>query len=66
MVCLDGGEFSTMGDWETLQCKGPKVVALDDVHAIKCHDIKSDLLAAGGELVFYDPERNGSAIILLK
>lgn len=43
VVVIDGGEFSTRGDWRFALTRGPKVVVLDDINAIKCRDIYESL-----------------------
>lgn len=42
-VLLDGGEFTTIGDWKYLKTLGPKVVALTCTGALKSHDIFEEL-----------------------
>ena len=44
VVLLDGGEFSTEGDWEFFQNRNVKVYMLDDVNVIKCNNIRKMLL----------------------
>lgn len=44
VVLLDGGEFSTEGDWDFFQNKNVKVYMLDDVNIIKCSKIRERLL----------------------
>jgi hypothetical protein len=44
VVLLDGGEFSTEGDWQFFQNKNVKVFMLDDVNVIKCNNIRKILL----------------------
>lgn len=44
VVLLDGGEFSTEGDWQFFQDKNVKVYMLDDVNIIKCSKIRETLL----------------------
>ena len=39
VILLDGGEFSTRGDWKTLNHSELRVVFLDDTQVIKTHDI---------------------------
>ena len=44
VILLDGGEFSTQGDWEALQHPNLKVVILDDTNLIKTSSIRASLL----------------------
>lgn len=64
VILLDGGEFSTAGDWEVLKKCNPKVVALDDTSVIKTSDIRKELLESSEwETVEDHPkDRNGWAI----
>jgi hypothetical protein len=45
VVLLDGGEFSTDGDWEVLYHDKLKVVMLDDTRFMKTHRVMNQLLA---------------------
>lgn len=62
MLLLDGGEFSTWGDWLVLRDMQPTWIALDDVNVIKTNAIASHLVAQGWKRVFHTDERNGSSI----
>jgi hypothetical protein len=63
VVILDGGEFTTAGDWEVLKKMAPRVVALDDTHLIKTSSILAELRAAGWREVAVGADRNGWAIL---
>jgi len=64
MVVLDGGEFSTLYDWNILQKLNPKIVALDDVNVIKTHSIYEELVKNGWVIVAENlHERNGWSIL---
>lgn len=61
VIVLDGGEFSTHGDWEVLQKKNPKIVCLDDSNVLKTYDIRNELLHSKDWEVVVDEQadRNG-------
>ena len=62
-VLLDGGEFSTCGDWEAVQAAHPRVVAMDDTTSIKCYGIVAQLSAdPAWELLGAGDERGGWAV----
>jgi hypothetical protein len=44
IVLLDGGEYTTRGDYEVLLRKNPKVILLDDSAIFKCKQIRQALL----------------------
>jgi hypothetical protein len=64
VILLDGGEFSTKGDWEVLRHPNLKVVILDDTSLIKTSDIRRELLQdpAWTCVEDYPHDRNGWAI----
>lgn len=63
VAVLDGGEFTTRGDWGVLRAMRPRVVALDDVNAVKCHDVFHELRAdPAWRLVDTGDEGNGWAV----
>lgn len=64
VVILDGGEFTTQGDWDVLSKCNPSVVALDDTRIYKTNAIRAELLASPKWDVVHDVinERNGWAI----
>lgn len=62
-VLLDGGEFTTCGDWDAVKAAGPRIVALDDTRSIKCVDIAAELHAdPEWALLDQGDERTGWAI----
>jgi hypothetical protein len=63
-VLLDGGEFSTRGDWEYPRTLSPRVVALDDVWSFKCRGIAAELMSSPKKwrLLREHAERNGWAV----
>lgn len=64
VIVLDGGEFTTKGDWDILKIRNPRVVALDDTMVFKTYDIRNELLASPEWEVLKDvpDERNGWAV----
>lgn len=62
MIVLDGGEFSTWGDWQVLKDTMPRIVALDDVNVVKTSAIAAELQKKGWTRIFHTDERNGSSI----
>ena len=62
MLVLDGGEFSSWGDWSVLKDTRPTWVALDDVNVIKTSSIADELTVQGWHETFRTDERNGSSI----
>ncbi len=64
VILLDGGEFSTQGDWATLYHPELKVVILDDTMIIKTHSIRKQLLTDRRWRVTHDnrSDRNGCSI----
>lgn len=63
-VLLDGGEFSSYGDWLAVRHLEPKVVALDDTRAMKCERILRELREAGWSTLFESDERNGCVVLV--
>lgn len=63
-ILLDGGEFSTQGDWDALYHDGLKVVMLDDTQIIKTSDIYAKLKVSPEWACTHDfpHDRNGWAI----
>ena len=45
VIILDGGEYTSYGDFKVLMKKHPKVIMLDDVSVFKCKKIRAELLA---------------------
>jgi len=64
VILLDGGEFSTEGDWSALYHPNLKVVALDDTQIIKTNRIYNELKQSSEWETLYDAptERNGWAV----
>ena len=63
-ILLDGGEYTTLGDYEILMSKKPKYVAMDDVNVYKCRDLRQTFLSdSAWELYAEDlTDRNGWSI----
>lgn len=66
VILLDGGEFSTQGDWNALYHPKLKVVILDDTQVIKTNNIYKELKTDFTWRCVYDSPtfRNGSAIFI--
>jgi hypothetical protein len=65
MVCMDGGEFSAPGDWETIKQKNPKLIVLDDIFVFKNYFIHQELMSNNNyTCIFYAPIRNGISVFL--
>ena len=64
VILLDGGEFSTEGDWAALAHKNLRIVMLDDTQVIKTNQIYNSLLKSPEWKCLYDQphDRNGWAI----
>lgn len=66
-VVIDGGEFSTQGDWDVVSKYEPKYIGLDDTHVIKCSDIEAELdNNSKYEKIGSGTDRNGWALFKLK
>jgi hypothetical protein len=67
-ILLDGGEFSTQGDWDALKHSQLKVVMLDDTQVIKTNAIRNLLLRSPEWTCTHDEpnDRNGWSIFVLK
>jgi hypothetical protein len=65
-ILLDGGEFSTQGDWDALNHNQLKVVMLDDTQVIKTHSIRDLLLRSTDWICTHDfpNDRNGWSIFV--
>lgn len=68
VVILDGGEFSTEGDFDFFRNKNVKVFILDDVNVIKCSRIREELLNKNEYELFKEnlKDRNGWSIFIKK
>lgn len=66
VILLDGGEFSTQGDWNVLYHPKLKVVILDDTQVIKTNSIYKHLKTDFTWRCVYDTPtlRNGAAIFI--
>jgi hypothetical protein len=64
VILLDGGEFSTEGDWKALYHDNLKVAILDDTQVIKTNRILNQLLKDPAWTCLYNEphDRNGWAI----
>ena len=64
VILLDGGEFSTQGDWDILYNSNLKVIILDDTFVIKTSNIRAQLLNDTDWKCVYDTpsDRNGCSI----
>jgi hypothetical protein len=63
VVVLDGGEFSSYGDWEALKSRLPRIVALDDTFVIKNSRVLAELESSGWRTIAEGGDRNGWAIL---
>lgn len=63
-ILLDGGEFSTYGDWNALYHENLKVVMLDDTQVIKTNKLYNELKQNPSWKCMYDVpnDRNGWAV----
>lgn len=68
VILLDGGEFSTQGDWDTLNHPNLRAVLLDDTQVIKTNAIREQLFADPTWTCLRDEptDRNGWAVFLRK
>jgi hypothetical protein len=65
MVCMDGGEFSAPGDWDTIKCRNPKLIVLDDIFVFKNYFIHEELMKNKDyTCIFSAPIRNGISVFL--
>ena len=64
-ILLDGGEYTTQGDFDILIKKNPTYIALDDVNCYKCNKIRKDLIGSDNWDVLYENlnDRNGWTIL---
>lgn len=68
VIILDGGEFTTYGDYKALIQKNPKVILLDDSNVYKCQQIRKELLENPEWELFKENlnDRNGWTIFVKK
>jgi hypothetical protein len=66
VAILDGGEFSTEGDFDFFRNKNVKMYILDDVNVIKCSRIRQELLQNPEYKLFKEDlsDRNGWSILM--
>ena len=67
-IILDGGEYTTQGDYDILMLKSPKYIALDDTAVYKCRIIRQ-LLLNNIDWEIYEEnqnERNGWSVFIKK
>jgi hypothetical protein len=64
MIILDGGEYTSEGDFEVLMKYNPKYIVLDDTRVYKCNNIRLNLLNDPNWKCIYDNQknRNGESI----
>lgn len=68
LIILDGGEYTTQGDFNILIKKNPKYIALDDTNVYKCKEIRKFLLNSKEWNLYKESttERNGWSIFQKK
>lgn len=66
VAILDGGEFSTEGDFDFFRNRNVKVFILDDVNVIKCSRIRQELLQNPEYRLYKEDlsDRNGWSIFM--
>lgn len=60
-LLLDGGEFSTYGEWKRLKDRS-HIIALDDTHTMKCEVVRKAILEDNGQnydIIVDSNDRNG-------
>jgi hypothetical protein len=64
LLILDGGEFSTYGDYLKLQSRVKGWIILDDIYTRKCRRIMLDLAGQSDWIIVFEShERNGTAVL---
>jgi hypothetical protein len=68
ITILDGGEYTTRGDFNKLIVKTNKVIVLDDVCVFKCKKIRQELLDSSDWLLYKENlhDRHGWSIFINK
>jgi hypothetical protein len=68
VIILDGGEYTTMGDYNTLIKKQPNVIILDDTNVYKCKAIRKQLLEDPEWILYKENtgDRHGWSIFIRK
>jgi hypothetical protein len=64
LLVLDGGEFTTYAEYQTLRSRIRGFIVLDDTNTRKCRRILNEALEQG-LVVFESPERNGVAVLYI-
>jgi hypothetical protein len=67
-IILDGGEYTTQGDFDILIQKKPKYIALDDVNVYKCNIIRKKIIESNEWYIISEnlKERNGWSVFKRK
>jgi hypothetical protein len=66
-VIIDGGEFSGIGDWNSVKHTNPKYVALDDIFTVKTSSVRDEMLASNlWTIKCQGNDRNGWVILQRK
>jgi hypothetical protein len=66
LLILDGGEFSTYGEWQTLKDRS-KIIMLDDTKMLKCKQIvEESMVDPAYQLLTKSDERNGFHVFINK
>jgi hypothetical protein len=67
-IILDGGEYTSYGDFLVLMKKHPRVIILDDVSVFKCKKIRTELIANNDWILYKENlhDRHGWSIFIHK
>ena len=66
LLILDGGEFSTYAEYQTLKPFVSSFILLDDTNTRKCQKIIEEIVTDDFYLVWKSSERNGTALLSRK
>jgi len=66
LLILDGGEFSTYAEYQTLKPLVSSFILLDDTNTRKCQKIIEEIATDDFNLVWKSSERNGTALLSRK
>jgi hypothetical protein len=66
LLILDGGEFSTYAEYQTLKPLVSSFILLDDTNTRKCQKIIEEIVTDDFYLVWKSSERNGTALLSRK
>jgi hypothetical protein len=66
LLLLDGGEFSTYAEYQTLKPLVSSFILLDDTNTRKCQRILEEIVNDDFYLVWKSAERNGTALLARK